>query len=779
MPQKKVLIINGDEGFVRILKLRLEPKGFDVFYEYKMLNSFARVFEIKPDLIILDSFFSIPDGVEAFLHIKSNALLKNTPVLCMVNSDAEKEDLEGLDIHPEGLLVKPYESEELYGLIDSLTARSVEIHPPEEPEGGDEISDSAEAALAHSLIAGGVVDRDKMNELLVKTREGKGSLSREIVRQGLATEDVLLSFMAEAYGLKYAEIREEDIEPEAIKRIPVKHASYYKIMPVKIEDDKLLCAISDPLSITQVKDDIRVQLNQKLEFILASEEKIEEWIKSFYGIGTETIEQILTTADGEAGKGKTLRPESDEDIAKLADTSSVIKLVNQILIDAQDRNASDIHIEPFMGKTKLRYRIDGVLVDAKVSPEINYFLSAIISRIKIMSNLNIVERRLPQDGKARVKINNEMFDLRISTLPAAHGESLVIRILPTRMLFSLAKLGLSDRDRKLFEDLTRRPHGILFVTGPTGSGKTTTLYACLSKIQEEKPGYKIITIEDPIEYELDGITQLQVNSDINFTFARGLKNMLRHDPNIMMIGEVRDLETAEISIQMALTGHLLFSTLHTNDAASGITRLIDIGIEPYLVASSVEAFISQRLVRVICPQCKCEVPRNEETALQITKICEKITTSGDKRRLEDPDAHLYPRSKPPLSASSLSGERRRLVDPYAHLYKQPSATLSSSSMHWLRAGESCFKGKGCKACNFTGYKGRTAIYEILPMTEKIKALIQEKATAQAINKQAVLEGMRTLYQCGFDKVISGITTFEEVLRVTKEDVAGPDRMKER
>lgn len=746
MPQKKILIINGDEGFVRILKIRLEPKGYGVFYEYETRHSAGRAFEVKPDLIIFDSFFFAPDGVEAFRHIKSNIALRNIPILCMLNSEAEKKSLEDLSLYPDGILIKPYEPEELQELIDALLMGSREV--PRSPEDVDmiEVADGAEAALANILIASGVIDGEKIRQLLVRAQEGKVPLVREIVRQGLAAEEDILAVLADAYGIAYGEIRDEDIQPEAVARIPVKHASYYKIMPVRIEGPKLLCAISDPLSITKVKDDIRVQLNQKLEFILASEEKIEEWIKSFYGVGTETIEQILTATDGEEGEGNALRPESEEDIAKLAEASSVIKLVNQILIDAQDRNASDIHIEPFMGKTKLRYRIDGVLVDAKVSPEINYFLNAIISRIKIMSNLNIVERRLPQDGKARVKIRNEMFDLRISTLPAAYGESMVIRILPTRMLFSLAKLGLSDRDQQLFEDLIRRPHGILFVTGPTGSGKTTTLYACLSKIQEEKPGYKIITIEDPIEYELEGVTQLQVNSDINFTFARGLKNMLRHDPNIMMIGEVRDLETAEISIQMALTGHLLFSTLHTNDAASGITRLIDIGIEPYLVASSVEAFISQRLVRVICPNCKYEVTRNEETALQITKICEKITTTGDGQRSGEAFSHLEQRSKELLS-----------------------------SEHWLRNGEACFKGKGCKACNSTGYKGRTAIYEILPMTEKIKALIQEKATAQAINKQAVAEGMRTLYQCGFDKVIAGITTFEEVLRVTKEDAAGPDR----
>jgi Tfp pilus assembly pilus retraction ATPase PilT len=324
-----------------------------------------------------------------------------------------------------------------------------------------------------------------------------------------------------------------------------------------------------------------------------------------------------------------------------------------------------------------------------------------------MSNLNIVERRLPQDGRAVVKVKDYVLDLRISTMPTPFGESVVVRILPTQMLFSLEKLGLSKIDLQTFEGIIQRPHGIIFVTGPTGSGKTTTLYACLSRINTKDR--KIITIEDPIEYEMTGITQIQVMPEIGLDFARGLRSILRHDPDVIMVGEVRDLETAEIAIRVALTGHLVFSTLHTNDAASGITRLIDIGVEPYLVSSSVQAFIAQRLIRLNCPHCKYE---DEKAPLELKEIIAK--------------------------------------------------ELGLKSMHDVKI----YRGKGCPNCNFTGFFGRTAIYEFLTVDESIKDLILRKAPSGAINRTAVSKGMRTLRQDGWNKTISGLTTPEEVMRVT-------------
>lgn len=476
-------------------------------------------------------------------------------------------------------------------------------------------------------------------------------------------------------------LKEAEIKPEIIEKIPAKFVWHYKFMPVKLEEDVLTVATASPDNV--LRDDLSQFLGFKVKMVRASEADILDTIKKFYGVGAETVEKIL---DEESLSGEGLETAAaleeikDEDIAKLAEEPGVIRLVNQILVEAHQKNATDIHIEPYQGKLKLRYRIDGVLYDAKVPPSIVRFLPAIISRVKIMSGLNIVERRLPQDGRSKVKIKNETFDLRISTMPTPYGESIVIRILPTTMLFSLEKLGFSDRDLKTFEELIKKPHGVIFVTGPTGSGKTTTLYTALSKIKQDNKGAKILTIEDPIEYESEGITQIQVKPEIDLTFARGLHSMLRHDPDIMMVGEVRDFETAEIAIRMALTGHLLFSTLHTNDAASGVTRLLDIGVEPYLLASSVEAFIAQRLVRMVCRKCK---------------------------------------------------------------------------------------GKGCEACNSTGYRGRSAIFELLLVDEAVKKLITRKAPSDEIKKKAVSGGMKTLWEDGQEKIAKGITTKEEVLRVTQ------------
>jgi type II secretory ATPase GspE/PulE/Tfp pilus assembly ATPase PilB-like protein len=387
-------------------------------------------------------------------------------------------------------------------------------------------------------------------------------------------------------------------------------------------------------------------------------------------------------------------------------------LVSQIILEGYKRRATDIHLEPYMGKVKLRYRIDGVLYNAPVPLEIKNFFNSILSRIKIMSTLDIVERRLPQDGRAIVKIGDQRLDLRISFVPTPYGESVAIRILPTKMLFSLEKLGLVDSDLDKFEDLVKKKHGIVFVTGPTGSGKTTTLYACLSKINTDER--KMITIEDPIEYELEGVTQIQVQPGIGLDFARGLRSMLRHDPDVMMVGEVRDRETAEIAIRVALTGHLVFSTLHTNDAASGITRLLDIGIEPYLIASSVEAFIAQRLVRLLCPHCKLEDKNEPE---QIKEMIAK--------------------------------------------------DLGLKSTEELKF----FQPKGCDKCNQTGFYGRTAIYEILSVDDAIRGLIVKNTTAGEIRKVALNRGMRMLRQDGWRKVAQGLTTPEEIMNVTQEEEA--------
>ncbi|MFA6356490.1 MAG: ATPase, T2SS/T4P/T4SS family [Candidatus Omnitrophota bacterium] len=534
-----------------------------------------------------------------------------------------------------------------------------------------------------------------------KTKEALGSV---LVRMGFISERQLLQILAEQQGIPFVEFKDIKIDEKAVKSVPAKFAVHYKVMPIAIDGHMLTIATSNPFDMWPV-DDLETNLGFRVERVLSSSSDILEMIRKYYGVGADTIERIL------AEEPKESRPEASpsekvEDLTKMATDASVIKLVNQILQQAINDRATDIHIERFREELRLRYRIDGILYDTQIAGEIKYLYNAIISRIKIMSGLNIIERRIPQDGRAKVKIGNEEYDLRISILPTLYGENIVVRILPTTMLFNIAQLGLSKPYQEIFEQLLKKPHGIIFLTGPTGSGKTTTLYACLSMLNTRER--KIITIEDPIEYELGGISQLQIRPAIGFTFATALRSVLRHDPDIIMVGEVRDFEAAEITIQTALTGHLVFSTLHTNDAATGATRLIDIGIEPYLVASSVEAFIAQRLVRVICEHCKADVTAQSQDAV---KGIEK----------------------------DLKMDRREIK---------------------------IYKGKGCKACNFTGYMGRTAIYEILLVKDEVRGLINQKVSSDIIRKKAVELGMNTLKQDGWAKVVEGVTTPEEVLRVT-------------
>ena len=539
-------------------------------------------------------------------------------------------------------------------------------------------------------------------DVLIKEIEQSKRPLREVIKQrGILKEKELLALLSEKFSLSLVSLKDTSIDKAVLDKVGVKIASYYRFLPLQLKERILTIAVDYPLDI-KTQDEIRTQLGYDIEMVLVSEDELKDAFKKYYGLGAETLEKMAS--ETESDLKETFAP-AVEDIEKMAEDASVINLVNQIILEGVRKRATDIHIEPFRGGVNLRYRIDGILYDMPVAPEIKRFLSAIISRIKIMSNLNIVERRLPQDGRAIVKIQEQVLDLRISTIPTPFGESVVIRILPTQMLFSLEKLGLSSRDLKLLETLIQKPHGIIFVTGPTGSGKTTTLYACLSRLNTKER--KIITIEDPIEYEMPGITQIQVQPEIGLDFARGLRSILRHDPDVIMVGEVRDLETAEIAIRVALTGHLVFSTLHTNDAASGITRLLDIGVEPYLVSSSVEAFIAQRLIRVLCSDC----------------------------RYEDTQAPL---------------ELKEII----------ASDLGMKS-HQVKI----FRSKGCPTCNFTGFFGRTAIYEILVVDEKIKEAILKKIPSNQIKRIALSQGMQTLRQDGWQKVISGITTPEEVMKV--------------
>lgn len=563
--------------------------------------------------------------------------------------------------------------------------------------------------LGELLIEKGLVKPDDLARAL-QEQQGSGEfLGTALVRLGILKEEQLLKALSEQFAMPFVDLRAMSVDPEVIKLVPAKFVSHHKMIPLKRQGKTLTVAISNPM-IRWPLDELALQLGYEIEPVLASESEIVGAIRRHYGVGADTVERIMAESS-DAVQSRT--QEQAQDIGETGSTeeASVIKLVNQILREAVREGATDIHIEPFRDEMSLRYRVDGRLYDAAAPPDLKYLYQAIVSRIKIMAGLDIVERRLPQDGRARIRVGEDELDLRISILPTLYGENMVIRLLPASMVLGMDRLGFApdSQDLATLERLIQLPHGILFVTGPTGSGKTTTLYACLNRLNGRDR--KLVTIEDPIEYELRGITQIQVNAKINLTFARALRNILRHDPNVVMIGEVRDAETAEIAIQSALTGHLVFSTLHTNNAAGGIARLVDMGIEPYLVASAVEAFIAQRLVRLICQSCR------EEVAPEIAAAATKL----------------------------------------------PAAELQSR----MGSGLKFYRGKGCPACRQTGYKGRSAIYEILVMAPALRAMILSKASAPEIEQRAVELGMHTLLDDGWSKVRQGVTTLEEIFRVTR------------
>ncbi|MBI4341692.1 MAG: Flp pilus assembly complex ATPase component TadA [Candidatus Omnitrophica bacterium] len=551
--------------------------------------------------------------------------------------------------------------------------------------------------LGEFLVEQGLISVAQLDDTLkeqVKTGEQLGAI---LVRRGLVTEQGLMALLSEQLNLPHVALAEIKVQTAAIQKVPAAIATRYQLMPIALDGNRLRVATADPLNV-QVLDELKLLLGCEIAPVLSSVREIQQAIQRYYGIGASAVEQLLDTGLHEAA------PISfAEDLTARPDEASVISFVNQLILSAVKERATDLHVEPFDQLLRIRQRIDGVMYEMSVPQDLVKLHQAIVSRIKVMAQLDIAERRLPQDGRIKVRMENQELDLRISVLPSSYGESVVIRVLSSNMLFSLEQLGLSHDHLVILQGLIQKPHGIIFVTGPTGSGKTTTLYACLAKLNA--PTLKILTIEDPIEYQLQGITQLQVHPKIGFSFAAGLRSMLRHDPDIMMVGEVRDPETAEITIRSALTGHLVFSTLHTNDAAGGITRLLDMGVEPFLVASSVLCFIAQRLVRVVCPGCAEERPAPDGLRAQ-------FGVQGDL-----PKALRY--------------------------------------------------GRGCPACKGTGYKGRTAIYEFLTVTDAIQQLILAHASSHDIARAAISAGqMRTLRQDGWQKIVKGQTTPEEVLRVT-------------
>ncbi len=521
-------------------------------------------------------------------------------------------------------------------------------------------------------------------------------------------EEKVLRFLAAEFDIRFIDLEKdaEKLAPtkEMLARFPARILLDHRLMPLS-ENGHGIEIVTSRLFDSSGLDELRLATGVEMHPVVATSAEIDRFIKKYLGVGADTLQSMgLDTDDDDV---KVLEEhESDLDLTTAAHDASIIKFVNQVMAEALESRATDVHVEPFEDQLRVRYRIDGVLVEANIPPQVRKYQAAIVSRIKILSHLDIAEKRLPQDGRIRLKVAGREIDLRVSVIPMIHGEAVVLRILDRGdALLGLEHLGMAQRDRTVWERVLDLPHGIILVTGPTGSGKTTTLYAALSKINNAD--LKIVTIEDPVEYQLRGINQIQVNTKSGLSFGAGLRAILRHDPDVVLIGEIRDKETAEIAVQASLTGHLVFSTLHTNDAPGATTRLVDMGVEPYLVASSLETVAAQRLVRLICKHCKTKAPIEE---------VEKLRAEFGA---EVPD-ELY-------------------------------------------------RGAGCRNCQGTGYRGRQGVFEMMPVTDDIRSLILQRASSQTIRKVAMRQGMNSLRSDGWRLIREGKTTPEEVLRMTKNE----------
>ncbi|MGB7160858.1 MAG: GspE/PulE family protein [Tepidisphaeraceae bacterium] len=561
-----------------------------------------------------------------------------------------------------------------------------------------------------SVITGmrekGLLDEGAASVARALMADGKPLEEAVLAADGL-TEEAILRHLAETFEIPYIDAQRLEQSPpprEFLAAFPVRLLLRHRILPIEDRDGQTIVATSR-ITDTSGLDELRMASGRDITPALAPSSEIDRCLKKVLGVGADTL-QTLTA--GPELQVLDADKEDDLDLANAAQDASIIRFVNQILTEAIESRATDVHIEPFEDALRLRYRIDGVLVEANAPGSVRRFHAAIVSRIKILSHLDIAEKRLPQDGRIKLKISAREIDVRVSIIPMIHGEAVVLRILDRGdAQLGTEHLGMSKRDRGHFERILDMPHGIVLVTGPTGSGKTTTLYAALTQINDVER--KIITIEDPVEYQLRGVNQIQVNTKSNMTFAAGLRAILRHDPDVVLIGEIRDRETAEIAVQASLTGHLVFSTLHTNDAPGAATRLVEMGIEPYLIASSVEVVVAQRLVRVICPKCKQQLPADE--------VATARAEFGD----------LVP------------------------------AEL--------------FRGAGCRNCQNTGYRGRQGIFEVMAVTDEVRSLILHRAPSHEIRKVAVRQGMRSLREDGWRIIAEGRTTIDEVMRNTKDEEA--------
>lgn len=553
-----------------------------------------------------------------------------------------------------------------------------------------------------------------------------------LMEKGFVKEDDMMPVLAEQFGMDWVDLTQAKVEPEALTAIPLKLIHRRNMMPLSRHDSVLVVATGDPYDAYAI-DELHTLSGFDIHPVLASPREIGRLLKTHFGVGGETVSSLMEDRKEEVELLEQLEND-DSELAKQAQEASVVKLVNEILVEAANERASDIHIEHEEDGLRIRYRIDGLLQEQRLPGEINRFAMAIVSRLKIMARLNIAEKRLPQDGRIKMRVQGREVDVRVSIIPMVHGEGIVMRLLDkSRMVFNLKNIGMMEDVDRRFRQLIDLPHGIVIVTGPTGSGKSTTLYSALNEVKDET--LKIITVEDPVEYQQPGISQIQTHAKIGLTFAAALRSILRHDPDVILIGEMRDLETAEAAIQASLTGHLVFSTLHTNDAPSAFTRLIDMGVEPFLVSSTVEGVMAQRLVRTVCPDCKTPyAPLPDELPIDFPKkqrpgvIEEQVTVDFDV---------------PPKSLESGS---------------EPSVLQ-------------LYKGLGCRSCRQSGYRGRTGIHELMVNNDIMKDLVVQRVNAGVIRLEALKNGMITLRQDGWRKVLKGMTTIDEIARITAGDIS--------
>lgn len=558
--------------------------------------------------------------------------------------------------------------------------------------------------VGRKLLEAHLVREEDLRRAYELEKSDGGSVTTALVKLGVVTEDQILQFLEELYGTKSVNLDTIEIDQSVVRMIPGEVANKFQVLPIARVGRQLTVAMAQPSNFFAI-DDIKFITGHEVRVLVATESQLKRTIDKYYE-STGSMEDIMKSVEEDVEVVEVSEEDAGDGAASAADQAPVVKFVNGVIGEAVRRGASDIHIEPYERSLRVRFRIDGVLYEMMSPP--HKLRAAITSRLKIMAELDIAERRVPQDGRIKVRMGGKQIDLRVSTLPCVHGEKIVLRILDkSNLALDLTKLGFEPGALESFMRAISLPYGMILVTGPTGSGKTTTLYSALSKVN--LPGVNIMTAEDPVEYNLDGINQVHINEDVKLTFSAALRAFLRQDPNIIMVGEMRDIETASIAVKAALTGHLVFSTLHTNDAPSTLTRLIDMGVEPFLVASSTNLILAQRLIRRICAKCKEAVDLAPEAFRELQ-----------------------------LDPASVEG-----------------ATF--------------FRGRGCYDCNNTGYRGRQGVYEVLPITAAVRELILARASVRDVKQLAIQEGMLTLRMDGLQKLKRGLTSPEEILKETAPD----------